>query len=132
MPRLWHESELAYRGIRTGAFVAFAGYLVWNVSALLKGEIPASLFKALTGFPCPTTGCCRGLVALLQGDWNKAFLWNPMLPVYLGLTAYSLWVLIRKRRPGTQASLSPMAARMWAAALAAGWIAKFLIGPSYW
>jgi hypothetical protein len=39
------------------------------------------VFKAVTGLPCLTCGCARGLIALLDGDLVAAARWNPLVPL---------------------------------------------------
>lgn len=39
----------------------------------------ACMFRRITGYPCPTCGATRGVVALLQGDLIHCWLYNPFL-----------------------------------------------------
>jgi hypothetical protein len=57
----------------------------------LMDIMPSCLFKALTGFPCPTCGTTRSLVNLAKGDLPGSLLMNPA--VALGMILTLLWFL---------------------------------------
>jgi len=40
---------------------------------------PGCVFKAATGFPCPTCGATRSVVHIAHGDIGKAFSLNPLV-----------------------------------------------------
>ena len=42
-------------------------------------RLDTCLFHRLTGWPCPTCGTTRGLLALARGDWRTSFAWNPLV-----------------------------------------------------
>lgn len=54
-------------------------------------EVPVMLcpFKQITGYPCPTCGSTRLVMALFRGDLVSAFLSNPGL--FVSGTILSLW-----------------------------------------
>ncbi len=45
----------------------------------LSGFMPGCVFKALTGFPCPTCGSTRSLVHLSHGRFLAALAMNPLV-----------------------------------------------------
>jgi len=132
MPILRCQARLITQAVRLIALGLFGFYFLWNVAWLVSGTIPPSILTGIAGIPCPTTGGTRSLLAALRGEWIQAFLWNPLMPVYVGLLVYSAIVLglqyIRRQR----LVLSPAIARFWMLALVMGWVAKFAMGPQYW
>lgn len=132
MPVLPHPASLMRRWVQSFSLGAFAFYLLWNGWWIAKWKIPPSIFKSLTGLPCPTTGGTRSMLALCRGDWLQSLLWNPLTLVYLLLLAYSLGSLCRQLLHRERLALRPSVAWMWCASLAVGWVAKFAIGPRYW
>ncbi|MGD2091559.1 MAG: DUF2752 domain-containing protein, partial [Candidatus Aminicenantes bacterium] len=47
------------------------------------------VFKAITGYPCPTCGSTRMVSSLINLDILSAFVWNPLL--FLGGIAFIAW-----------------------------------------
>lgn len=131
VPGLPRQARLT-RVLRPLSLGLFAFYLVWNAVWIGRGRVPPSILHEITGIPCPTTGGTRSFMALCRGDWLQALLWNPLVPVYLVLFAYSLFVLMRQALRGERLVLKPAIGWMWFAALAMGWAAKFALGPKYW
>ncbi len=105
---------------------AFAGYCIWNLAFLSKGHLAPSLFKAITGYPCATTGCTRAFRALLQGEFGLSLFYNPFLLIFLFLIAASIWQVIQKR------VLSPWLSHGWLATLAIAWIYKLFSPANSW
>jgi hypothetical protein len=58
--------------------------LVW-LSSHFHQPVQLCLIKRLTGVPCPTCGFTRGAIALLEGHFARALLYNPLLYLVLGL-----------------------------------------------
>jgi len=102
---------------------AFGVYVAWNVYWLAQQKIPPSLFKALTGLPCPTTGGTRSALALYHGDFAASLRFNPMLLPISALLAMTIALAIarRGRAPG-------WLARAWIVLLGVAWLIK-LVGP---
>src|ERR1022692_3864522 len=46
---------------RSTALGLFVVYCIWNAYWLLQWRLPPSLFSAITGLPCPTTGGTRSV-----------------------------------------------------------------------
>jgi hypothetical protein len=126
------EARLIEPIVRPIALGMFGFYVFWNVVWIASGKVPASVLQAMTGIPCPTTGCTRSAMALVQGRWIEALCWNPFTLIYVFLFAWSATVLVRQFTRGERLALSPLAGRLWALSLVVGWAAKFLIGPAYW
>ena len=120
--------------IRQRIFLAalICGYIAWDLSFLIRGKIPCSIFKSLTGLPCPTSGCWRSLRALSRGEFEKFFLYNPFTAVFLLLLLASavciVYCLLRKK----PILLTPWLGAAWIVSLALAWITKFLLSPVYW
>jgi len=55
------------------------------LSAYLNRPVQLCLIKRLTGYPCPTCGFTRGALSLLHGHIVRAWLYNPLLFLVLGL-----------------------------------------------
>ena len=120
--------------IRQRIFItaAICGYAIWNLCFLIEGKVPCSVFKAVTGLPCPTSGGWRSFCALLRGDWKTSLLFNPFTLVFcLLMLASCFWgvccLLLKKK-----VLLPDWMASGWLLALALAWGAKFLLGPVYW
>ena len=81
-------------GLPLGAILAGCGAaLALVVGVLHLDRLPFSVcvFKAVTGWPCPTCGSTRALGRLLEGDLPGASAMNP-LAVLVGV-AVALWGL---------------------------------------
>lgn len=57
----------------------------------LTDMAPSCVFKAFTGFPCPTCGTTRSLVHLAKGDLLGSLLMNPAFA--LGMALAILWFI---------------------------------------
>ena len=59
------------------------------------------LVKKTTGYPCPSCGTSRSVMALMHQNWTKAFLWNPfgyvVAALMLVLPPWLLLDVLRKR-----------------------------------
>jgi hypothetical protein len=112
--------------------LAFVFYLAWNIRWLAAGVVPPSILLGVFGIPAPTTGMTRSTLAMLDGNWDTAILWNPFtLPFCLVLAWTVIEVfanLLRRQR----LVLSKPLTVAWPAMLLAAWIAKFAIGPQWW
>ena len=55
---------------------------------------PVCVFKKATGIPCPSCGATRSMIALINGDFLKAVLLNPIGLLLLGgLVIFPVWLL---------------------------------------
>lgn len=112
--------------------IAFIGYLAWNVRWLAASRVPPSILIEIFGIPAPTTGMTRSTVALLDGEWKTAFLWNPLtIPCYLILAWTAVEILPKLRRKQHLALSKPLAVS-WPALLLTAWVTKFMLGPQWW
>lgn len=120
--------------IRQRIFIAavICGYLAWNLSFLVQGKVPSSIFKSLTGLPCPTSGGWRSFCALLQGDFRESFLYNPFTGVFLLLLLISVIFILQRLLCKKAVLLPSWLAIVWCVSLVLAWGAKFLLGPAYW
>lgn len=96
--------------------------------------LPACLFRALTGWPCPTCGGTRCLIALAALDWKRAFLLNPLvtlaawaIPV-AALLGIAEWVLRRPLLPPERLCRQARAPLLLAGLVAANWLYLLLRG----
>lgn len=115
-------------GLPLGAILAACGaFAALTVVLLHLDRLPVSLcvFKAVSGWPCPTCGSTRALGRLLAGDLSGALGMNP-LAVVLAL-AVSVWgladALLLPRGRALTLELSPalgQLARVAAVALLGG------------
>lgn len=68
-----------------------------------KLPMPHCPLHTVTGLPCPSCGMTRGLGAFFQGDWQTAWMWNPLgivLPfLVVGFWLYCLAIQLRWAEP---------------------------------
>ena len=114
------------------AGTTFVVYLAWNIVWISCGTVPPSLLVYFTGLPCPTTGCLRALNAYSSGELLEGFLWNPVLPFFIGLLAISFAIILTRAISGKKIVLPNYLGTLWLVTLACGWILKFIIGRNYW
>jgi hypothetical protein len=58
-------------------------------------RLPNCVFHEITGFPCPTCGGTRSLIALSQFDLVSSFMYNPLVLLFAaGLIVFSTLFLI--------------------------------------
>jgi hypothetical protein len=134
---MWRETRVTRQ---SGEFInsplwarwAFAGYLVWNIAWLASGRIPPSVFRAVLGLPCPTTGCTRSLAVLLQGNLHASLLWNPFTIPILTVLGWSLGILFAAALRKKELLLPRWVGIAWLSVLCAAWVTKFLLGRAYW
>lgn len=92
--------------------------------------LPTCVFHAVSGLPCPTCGATRGLVALLHGNVNEAWRFNPLAFATLAavglfdLYAVVTWFMRGSRLRLTHARFSKptMARSAIIATIAINWI----------
>lgn len=73
------------------------GYSIYSSSLADNNSIVVCPVKRLTGFPCPSCGSTRSVVALINGNFKGAFFINPLgylLAIIMLLTP--LWILYDK------------------------------------
>jgi len=54
-------------------------------------RLPPCVFHQVTGYPCPTCGTTRAILALAGGRWREAALINPL--VILGSALFFAWLI---------------------------------------
>jgi hypothetical protein len=126
------ERSWANSRIKALALLCFAFYLFYNIFHIAHGRLPSSILKEITGLPCPTTGCTRSILSLLEGKIYESFLWNPLSIPFVVLLLISLVTLSRNWLIENDAKISKTLAYAWISSLSAAWIAKFIIGSSRW
>jgi hypothetical protein len=128
----FQRRSVAVRVLRCAAAGLLAVYLGWNVWWLSQGMAAPSLFTALTGVPCPTTGGLRSLRLLWQGDVAASLKMNPMTgPMVILFLVSIVWPIAqasRRRRP----SLPLWVFWCWVAVLASAWTCKLLGDSRFW
>jgi uncharacterized protein DUF2752 len=113
--------------------VAFAVvYLGWNVFWLVQARIPPSLFIALTGYPCPTTGGTRAMKCLAAGDWQESLRYNPFAVPMTVLFVLTFGWLVAQLALRKRLSLPSWIVISWAVILPIAWIVKLTGDPAYW
>ncbi|MDR2361855.1 MAG: DUF2752 domain-containing protein [Prevotellaceae bacterium] len=75
--------------IAIGVVVGAGLFYVFNPAEI---PFPPCPFYKLTGFQCPGCGTQRALHSLLHGEWEEAFLYNPILIPALALIALLLYL----------------------------------------
>lgn len=69
-------------------------YLVYALFGPSDAPIHVCIFKNITGYPCPSCGTTRSLIALFHGNFAEAIYNNPMGYVMaLVILTVPLWVL---------------------------------------
>jgi hypothetical protein len=115
---------------------AFAGlaliYFGWNLYWLVQLRLAPSLFQALTGLPCPTTGCTRSMLALLRGELSESLRYNALtVPICL-LLAATCSQLLGQGLARKRLALSSWLVWVWAVILPLAWLLKLAGNPAYW
>jgi hypothetical protein len=124
--------ELVARTLRAVGIALGAVYIAWNAFWLCQGIVPQSLFKALTGWPSPTTGGTRSIKQLLAGNWVESLRYNLMaVPICLLLFA-SVACLGWQGLRGWRLSLPRWIVWAWAIVLSMAWVFKLCSDPQYW
>lgn len=91
--------------IVSGACLALAVMWLW-----LRLPIPRCGFHVITGLPCPACGATRSVVALLHGDFVRAWQFNPIVfLVIAAVFAFDLYALavLPLRGPRLRFAFSP-------------------------
>jgi hypothetical protein len=124
-PRSWGPRILL---VLFGAIaVPLGATLLYTFSPTEYGFYPRCMFRLATGWHCPGCGATRCAAALLHGDLQQAFAYNPlfvgMLPflVFGGMrSAYATWT----GKPMRGYSWPGWALRVFVGLLIAYWIAR--------
>ena len=119
--RLW--GAVVATVLALGATVALAA------PALIR-VLPACVFRALTGWPCPTCGSTRAILALADGRLLAAVALNPLAvlmlggsAIYLGYALGAILGLVPRVRTGWLTPPMPVGLRVGLPALLmANWI----------
>ncbi|MCZ6600650.1 MAG: DUF2752 domain-containing protein [Acidobacteria bacterium] len=94
-----------------GTLLAAAGFVAFLLAPRFLGRATVCVFKAGTGFPCPTCGTTRVLEALAVTDPAAALLINPLATLTLAGGAFYLvyaWLVVaRVLRPWRPGWLTP-------------------------
>jgi hypothetical protein len=89
LPPQEFNHELVWLAVSTAALVAGA---VWLGFGLPRLRCP---FLSVTGYPCLTCGATRCAIALLHGDFLRAWSWNPLAFLALsGVALFDVYALI--------------------------------------
>jgi len=115
-----------YSILRCFAAAGIAIYVAWQILWLSQGQLPPALLLALTGLPAPTTGGCRSIACIFQGDWMGTLKCNAMaIPLSLLTIACVAWPAIQfyLGRPIRLPSGTGLA---WVIVLALAWSIKLI------
>jgi len=112
--------------------------VLWGVVALLllaavplaprlAGGLPACPIKHFTGWPCPSCGATRAMLALADFDLLTAFEFNPLVMLsFLGFVTLGLgaagWALVDRRLPALPRRLPTPVRAAAVAALVLNWL----------
>lgn len=116
--------SLNERALRCIALALLIVYVGWQAYWLSHGEIPPSLFLAITGWPAPTTGGTRSIRAMLLGDWRLSATYNPMALPIIFMSALTLTWMFRHARSLRTKGLPRQIVASWVAILSIAWIIK--------
>lgn len=126
LPSLWRSL------LRTLFIAMLAVYVGWNVYWLAQLRIAPSLFQALTGLPCPTTGCTRSFFALCRGELLESLRFNTLLVPICALLVASVLQLAGQFVTRRRLSLSHVLVVLWGIVLPLAWVLKLAGDPRYW
>ncbi len=123
----WRLYLLRWLGI-----AAALGYVFWNLYWLCQFRLPPSIFKAVTGYPCPTTGASRSFQCLLRGDWQESLRFNAMTVPIIALFVLSLGLLAWRFVTRQRVRLPMSFFWAWVVVLLVAWVLKLTGDPLYW
>jgi len=82
------------------ALIGIAGaWVLYTFPPATSKFYPLCFFKMTTGLDCPGCGSTRALHALLHGRFEEAFLFNPLLFVFLIVGLFALPSFMRGETP---------------------------------
>jgi len=92
------------KAISSRGIALIAAVSLVTVYSLIDPEkhvwMPRCVFHRLTGLDCPGCGAQRMAYALLHGDIDAAWGYNPFLMLLLPLLVFMIWLeLYRKKKP---------------------------------
>ena len=74
-----------------GFLIALSAVILYSFNPVIDSEIyPPSLVRKFTGFYCAGCGSLRALHQLLQGNWQAALSFNPLIVVCMPYLVYWL------------------------------------------
>ena len=88
----------------------------WGVS------LETCLFLRTTGYPCPTCGSTRSVLALLRGDWIASLRASPLLWVVAALMLYLGLMRLHSRTPIDNQRIRPWHVALGLLLLLANWV----------
>ena len=97
--------------LTAGLFIA-AGWLwfLWSATTGFQSGTSPCIFRNITGHPCPACGSTRSVQMIVSGNWQEAFLFNPLGYIVafgmLLLPAWTLFDLITRRNSAYRAFLA--------------------------
>jgi len=101
--------------------IAAGIYLLWNVWWLAHARVPPSMLTWASGIPSPTTGGTRAFRALMRGDFVVSLQYNPMTLPILGIIAFSLASIVRRRFQRKSIVFPPALSWSWGVILLLAW-----------
>ncbi len=122
---MWTRNTLN-RVLKILAILAGIFYISWNGYFLWHKSVPPSIFYALTGYPAPTTGGTRATIALLRGDIELYFSYNPFTLLFIILIFYSIFELLKSWFYQKKLRLSTLSVTLWIFILVVAWVWQIL------
>jgi hypothetical protein len=98
---------------------------------LFQGHIQC-LFQTLTGHPCPTCGYSRALSSASQGNWSRAFFYNPLWMVFMLYLTVLAILSVKAIWQSRSFAIKAVWIKLFVGALLVNWVMKLVIGVGYY
>ena len=119
---------IAKRLLQITAGGLFMYYCVFNVYWLSYFNVPPSILYFHFDIPCPTTGCTRSFLALVDGNIGMSLHYNPFTILYFILIGITLSVLLKIIYRKDPLLLPRWVSSSWLLLLMTSWAYKLIIG----
>lgn len=106
--------------------------LVFPFANRLTDAHPGCPVQSLTGFPCPTCGYTRALMAASEGEFMRSLLWNPLWIVQFLFIILLIAVAARSLVLSRATRIRSLFVYLLAGLLVINWVLKLIVGPEYY